>query len=1565
MRNLSFVSKLLIGILSFLMVVTIAMVYYSYVNFSHNYKKMMANQLKSVANLVADDLMVWRNERLADALYVQTNREFHRYVDSYLKAPSDTVAANRLLSFVKQLQANHHYDFFLLSKTGKVDFVEDKNKFPISSMVSTKAAECIASKKVMLLDFYQNEYNENIFLSLLIPLNIEGFGSSLEEVAVFRIYPSDYIYPTLANWPVPLQTAEILLMRQQGDSMFFLNKNRIIQDDTIALSLPIVDSIDVKKPAFYLGEGIWHMQGSAGVEYVAYSKIVDKSPWVLVTRIEKHVAYKILRERSIILLITVAIFILAVILVLILIIHGQKLNWYRRKFDAERKLRKTEDLYSTLIRSVPQKIFFKNKNLVYESCNELVAADLGLAPEAIVGKTDFDLHGELLAKKYQADDRRILLTGVAEHIEEDYEVNGEIRTILITKTPIRDDSDTPAGILGVYTDITERKKSELLLKKANRLYNVLSEVNLAIVRISNIHALYQKVCDIGVNVGEYRNIWIGIYDESKNALVEVAKAGVFEKPIMPCLSSLHLKTCPVTKAFNEGKYQIGGKDKSVGCSLDICEYGIRSLAYFPIIVKDKTIGILGVYVGVDNFFSAEELKLLEELTSNIAFATEVDAMEQARLQIEASIKVQKERLEMAQRIGRVGSWEYDPQSKIMWASDESFRIYGIAITPDSCVTLEAILDCLSDRDSIQLALQNLIQHNEAFDMQFEVVPPNGEPNRWVHIIAQLNNDMEDKAVRVVGVIEDITEQHGFQVALEQSEEYFRLLYQQAPAPYQSLNEKGDIVEVNKAWLDRLGYEKEEVVGHNFAEFLVPEQVPLFQERFPKFKEQGVISGIDFNLLHKNGNTVIILEVDGRIAYEQEGRFKQTHCVLHDITEKKEAEIALREREARYKLLFDSNPMPMLVFELETLSIMAVNEAIIQKYGYSHAELLSMTLEDIRPKEDAQFLFQKMEELYDGKITMHPARHILKDGTIILVELISHPIVYFDRPARLVSINDTTEKILAENAVRESKELAQSTLDSLSALIVVLNKKAEVLTINRSWEDQLNANHAILQSAHLGQDFVENCLTSKAVGMDSAYSFADGVKSVLSGEARSFSLIFEVEGRRGTQWYLGKVFPINTTNSSKAKVVVICENITRRKQYENTLRNSEQKLIQQNEAFSILNEELTESNERIKSINEELLTAKEKAEESDRLKSAFLANMSHEIRTPMNGLLGFSEMLGIPNLSDEKRAFYMDIVKKTSQQLLSIINDIIDISKIETNQVKVNLGNTNLSALMNKVKAVLDPQATLKQLELRLAMDVPDDYCNVVTDEVKLTQVITNLINNALKFTLKGYIEFGVSKEDDLLKFYVKDTGIGITPENQLLVFERFRQVETDLTRHFGGSGLGLSISKAFVEVLGGRIWLESEFGKGSTFFFTIPFFSSDTASLGSQPSTRYSKDNLLGVVILVAEDEDVNFLYLNELMHETGVTIIRAKNGQEAVDIGTADSRISLVLMDIKMPIMSGDEATKQLKAVRPHLPIIATTAYAMGGDKDRLLKVGCDAYLSKPIGQKELFELIRNFLQR
>ncbi len=1563
MRNLSFLSKLLIGFLAFLMVAVAVIVYLNYYNFSNHFKRIVSSQLTSVAILKADDLSDWREERLSDAIYLQTNDEFHKLVNSYLTLSSNTAVRNRLVDFVKQLQISHHYDFFLVNEDGRVDFEEATNQHPLSTEVSAKAKECIAKGKVMFLDFYRNEHTQHTFLCLLIPLNTTGHGKSINEIAVLRMYPDDYVYQVLATWPAPFQTADILLLRQEGDSMLFLNSTKNTNDAALRIRLPIVDSINVNRPAYFAGEGVWTMRGPSGEQYLAYSKRVAASPWFLVSRIVKNEAYAPLRARSILLLFVVVLFFAAIIVAQFLVVHSQKSKAYQLRFEQERRLREREDLYSTLIRSVPQKIFFKNRDLVYVSCNGLVAEDLGILPEEIVGKTDYDLHDRVLAEKFRADDTRILSTGIAEQFEENYALNGEERTIFITKAPVKDESGDVMGILGVFTDISERKQSELQIKRLNRIYSVLSEVNQSIVRIRDLDKLYQRICEIGVTIGGYKSIWIGLLN-GNNELVEVAKSND-SLQIASCLKSPNNQTCPVAKTIAEGVLHVCNSVKDMPCAAELNGQGILSSAFFPLKINQLVIGVVGFNVDRTDFFGKDEVKLLDELASDISFAIEIDAKERERMDAEASIKVQKERLEMAQRIGHIGSWELDPVTKTIWGSNESFRIYGLDVKENNTVSLDVIEQCITNKEPIHQSLMNLTQHGVTFDEEFEIVPSNGEPARWVHAIAQLEVDQEGMPTKAVGVIEDITEQHGYQVAMEKSEEYFRLLYEQAPVPYQSLNENGEIVEVNKAWLERLGYTREEVIGRSFAQLLVPDQVPLFLERFPKFKQSGRVSGVDFILRHKSSERAIVFEVDGRIANDRDGRFKQTHCVLHDITEKREAELAIRESEARYKLLFESNPMPMCVYDSSTLRYMAVNEAMVQKYGYSREEFLTMTIKDIRPKEDLEELHKALSDKSRQRTHSRPWRHLLKDGTVVFVEITSNPIEFLGKHARLVLINDVSEKVKAERAVQESHQLAQSTLDSLSALICVLNENGEVLTINKSWLEFSKADHAILRSASIGKNFIDECLKAVGNGKESAYSFADGIKSVISGEARSFSLVYEVDSNRGTLWFLGKVFPFATSSSSVSRVVVISEDITRRKQYEISLRNSESRLIEQNEAYYALNEELVESNARIQAINEELLAAKDKAEESDRLKSAFLANMSHEIRTPMNGLLGFSEMLGLPNLTSEKRAFYLDIVKKTSQQLLSIINDIIDISKIETNQVKINMGSTNLTALMTKVKALLDPQAALKKLELRLSMAVPEEHCNIVTDEAKLTQVITNLINNALKFTPKGYIEFGVLEENGFLKFYVKDTGIGISPENQQLVFERFRQVETDLERHYGGSGLGLSISKAFVEVMGGRIWLESEVGIGTTFYFTTPHVSSESSQIGSQRAAAISSNNLAGIVILVAEDEDVNFLYLEELMANTGASIIRATNGKEAVEMGLSDSRISLVLMDIKMPVMNGEEATKQLKAARPHLPIIATTAYAMGGDRERLLKSGCDAYLSKPIAQKELLGLISNFLGR
>lgn len=400
-------------------------------------------------------------------------------------------------------------------------------------------------------------------------------------------------------------------------------------------------------------------------------------------------------------------------------------------------------------------------------------------------------------------------------------------------------------------------------------------------------------------------------------------------------------------------------------------------------------------------------------------------------------------------------------------------------------------------------------------------------------------------------------------------------------------------------------------------------------------------------------------------------------------------------------------------------------------------------------------------------------------------------------------------------------------------------------------------------------------------------------------------------------------------------------------------------------FENIDDQKKAEDERNK-LTELLIKSKEKAEESDRLKSAFLANISHEIRTPMNGILGFAELLKIPKLAPEVQEHYIDVIEKSGNRMLNIINDIVDISKIEAGQMNVHLEETNVNQLLRDLYVFFTPEANSKGLKLSVRTDLPDENSIIQTDHTKLAQILTNLIKNALKFTLEGSIEFGYNSLEETLhamslKFYVKDTGAGIPKDQTNMIFERFRQGSILLTRAYEGAGLGLSISKAFVEMLGGRIWVESETGKGSVFFFELPLIKQQPV-LSKANDSHLSNNDHRSCCLLVVEDDENSMLYIKALLEFEKITVFEANTGIKAIDLVKKHPEIDLVLMDLKMPEMDGFEATRKIKLLRPELPVIAQTAYSFNEEKEKAALAGCDDYLSKPIKRKILIETIYKF---
>ena len=428
--------------------------------------------------------------------------------------------------------------------------------------------------------------------------------------------------------------------------------------------------------------------------------------------------------------------------------------------------------------------------------------------------------------------------------------------------------------------------------------------------------------------------------------------------------------------------------------------------------------------------------------------------------------------------------------------------------------------------------------------------------------------------------------------------------------------------------------------------------------------------------------------------------------------------------------------------------------------------------------------------------------------------------------------------------------------------------------------------------------------------------------------------------------------------------------TKLKRAKEEAENAVSLLKEKNVDFSILNQEYININNILTSTNEELLIAKVKAEKSDKLKSAFIANVSHEIRTPLNSILGYTKIFK-ESIEDEKQKKHIDIIIHSGKHLLHLINDIVDLSILETGEMSIFESKVGLNDMMRNIKSQLDAYALNKgkqHIEFRLQLDPnSEENPSIYTDEYRVEQILNNLLSNALKYTREGFVEFGyeINERKKELMFFVRDTGTGIRKEDQEVIFNRFWQGRGPSKDVISGTGLGLAISKGLTGLLGGEIWLESEEGKGSVFYFTIPYKKSETAAIpkpaGEKP-TNNSVPLLKGKRILLGEDDPFSREMMLFLLKKTNAEILTAKDGRETLEV-FQQNNVDLVLLDMQMPEMDGYQVLREIRLKKPDTLVIVQTAYAMQEDIRNFKEAGFDGYLTKPISDDELFGLLNKYL--
>ncbi len=763
---------------------------------------------------------------------------------------------------------------------------------------------------------------------------------------------------------------------------------------------------------------------------------------------------------------------------------------------------------------------------------------------------------------------------------------------------------------------------------------------------------------------------------------------------------------------------------------------------------------------------------------------------------------------------------------------------------------------------------------------------------------------------------DISERKEQEMNLRKSEHKYREVIDFAVGGILIGSSEGLILDANNLACKLLGKSYGQIVGkHVIDKIFVQENLKDSSFRFD-LVDQGetVVNNRDIKL---SDDKTITVE-----THTKQMPDKTYQMILHDVTERKKTENIIAKSEEKFLTAFKHNPIPTILSALYTGVIIDINDACEEITGWTRSEVVGQTTIEINMwinDNDRNDIFEEIELLggiKNKRIDIY-TKHLQK----ITVLFSATPILIDDQNCILASAVNITSISKIQKKLDISEKRYGFLVENINDLVISTDVHGNFLFVSDSFCKIFGKK----QSEVIHKSFLHFVQNEDINTVSLAFE-------ELKEEPHKCYFEIHALTKRGIRYFAWSDKAILNENGEVETIIGIGRDITERKE-----------------------------------VEEKLLKAKEEAEESSRLKTSFLSNMSHEIRTPMNAIMGFAELLKKPSLDLAKQEEFADIIMSSSKQLLSIIDDIIEISRIDSGLIKINKSPFYLSSFFSNIHATLDlfiPKN--KDLKINAHDYVINNNLLFFTDEVKLKQIFTNLLTNAIKYTPNGFVEYGYSlKTKNEITFYVKDTGIGIDPKYHISIFERFKQISNEFSWNQSGSGLGLSISKAFVEILGGKIWIESEVGSGSVFYFTIPIENVKNHQFAEILESNNELIDFNGSSLLIVEDNEMNFKYLSNLFTEHNVNVIHAKNGLEAVEICKHEKNIKIVLMDLKMPVMNGIDACTEILKHVPDLLIIAQTAYTSPDDKERAIAIGCKAFISKPIREKELFQIISKVLKQ
>lgn len=877
---------------------------------------------------------------------------------------------------------------------------------------------------------------------------------------------------------------------------------------------------------------------------------------------------------------------------------------------------------------------------------------------------------------------------------------------------------------------------------------------------------------------------------------------------------------------------------------------------------------------------------------------------------------------------------------------------------------KSVFETFIDKEKVDISIDEKFYLSEE-SIEIQSHKKNGK-ELWVQIVSKPFK-YRLKRFNVIA-IRDITKQKVAEAKLKSKEFFLRTIIENGPECIKILGSEGDLIYMNPAGLKMLEVDSlEDIIGEQIFTFVGNEHRDAFISLTQRVFE-GNRGILQFQMIGAKG-TNYWLEINAVPILNPEGKVESLLGITRDITERKKAEEGLIDSEKKLSIFFDSTPLILLLVDanfkvlkanqtaLNIIDISDEDEIVIENQpgqiincinsmndprgcGYSSNCLkcaLNLSVKETLANHSG---VHKLE----SKIVMGMVDNVFERDVLITTEYI----VDNQIPSVLVFIDDVTERVQLQNVLKEKTDILIKAQQMALIGEFVLDLNKNVFKLSPNLRKILNIDKDFFSIDEFINLLVDEDVVDFKTSFDSAIKYHE-----------KFVSYFRKRKQDGDVQYLYCLGEIEYNNNEPSRIFGVINDISEQKQAEVKLRLINYELL-------AAEEELRSSNDALRENLTELEEAKQKAEESDKLKSTFLANMSHEIRTPMNAIMGFADLLDMEDAPYEKRKKFTRTIRERTKDLLNIINDLLDISRIESNTLRIVETSGNINNVLIEITEffrIKNEEIYSKPISFVLINELKEERNNIIADFERIKQILINLIENAFKFTASGTITLSCRfKDSSTLIFTVEDTGIGIPEDKINLIFERFRQVdESYLTREYGGAGLGLSICKGIVELIDGSIWVESEVGKGSKFCFTLPYKPS--LSLKKNHHSINGVHTFKGKTVLIVEDTLANMQFLHEVLIPTGINLKSAATGTTAMEQFTNHPEIDLVLMDIRLPDSNGFELTKRMLVEKPDLKVIAQTAYASSEDMQKCIEAGCIDFITKPIDRNALYELLENHL--